>query len=71
MKTYTKGERVNTVLGAGAVAGFEHFDDEGMSLPPSDTDTGGRVVVTLDDPSAWIGQEKHGDPYMFRSEITN
>ena len=69
MTTYKVGERVTTPLGAGTVVSFEHFDDEGMSLEPSNTDQGRRVVVKLDDPTRWAAHATHGNPYMFRSEI--
>lgn len=70
MRTYKTGDRVQTPLGAAAVQAFEWFDDEGASLPPADTDQGGRVLVTLDDPARWIaGTLGHEGPYMLRNEI--
>ena len=69
MTTYKAGDRVTTPLGAGTVEAFERFDDKGMSLEPSNTDQGGRVVVKLDDPTQWAAHATHGNPYMFRSEI--
>eukprot|EP01009_Symbiontida_sp_KSa7_P007300 NODE_4052_length_364_cov_1.361905_g3472_i0.p1 GENE.NODE_4052_length_364_cov_1.361905_g3472_i0~~NODE_4052_length_364_cov_1.361905_g3472_i0.p1 ORF type:complete len:70 (+),score=4.79 NODE_4052_length_364_cov_1.361905_g3472_i0:34-243(+) len=48
-----KGDRVMTEYGPGEVAGFEHFDPYGKSLPLSDTRTGYRVAIALDPGHAW------------------
>lgn len=69
----TKGQRVQTPLGAGTVLGFERFTLNGFSAPNSDTDIEGstsRVVVQLDHPENWACHPLCPHPYMLRSELT-
>jgi hypothetical protein len=41
-----------------------------MSLEPSETDQGGRVLIKLDEPTCYLaGTLGHAGPYMFRNEI--
>lgn len=70
-----KDQRVMTPLGPGTVIGFEGFINNGMNGVVYDTEAGiptCRVVVRLDDPSAWLFHkpEDPKDPYMFRSDLT-
>jgi hypothetical protein len=70
MITFKAGDRVQTPLGAGTVQDFEAFDENGKQAANSPTDNGRRVRVKLDDPTKWAAHETHGDPYMFRSELS-
>lgn len=68
---YTKGSRVATPYGLGTVRAFERITESLELLPDSDEDPGsdGRIQVTLDDPTRWLGG-RYGDPYMYRRELT-
>lgn len=71
MIQYNQGDRVNTPHGPGTVAGFEAFDDKGRNVEPSTTDNGRRVIVQLDDPSAWPAHTvATTPPHYFRDEVT-
>lgn len=70
MSTLTVGSRVMTPLGAATVLGFETFNAKGFSAPLSNTDNGGRVAVTLDEPDNWLFSKKGAIPYIFRSQLT-
>lgn len=70
MTRYGKGDRVSTPHGLGTVEAFESFDDKGRNTEPSTTDNGRRVIVRLDDPSAWIGATiTDTPPHYFREEV--
>ena len=68
---FSHGRRVNTYRGAGSIVGFELFGKDGQSLAPVKNDTGGRVIVALDNPDAWpCATAANPNPYFFRSELT-
>lgn len=68
---FSIGQRVQTPLGVGTVAGFEEFNIKGWPISPSRVDRGyGRVTVRLGEPDAWhLMSEKTPDPYCYRNEL--
>lgn len=72
MQRYNKGDRVNTPHGPGIVVGFEAFDtNTGRNIEPSATDNGRRVIVHLDDQTAWPAHTvATTPPHYFRNEVT-
>ena len=66
-----KGQRVTTAHGAGTIAGFESFDEDGHNAEPSETDNGNRAIVRLDNPDNWPAHTiATTDPHYQRDELS-
>lgn len=73
MTTYTVGQRVTTSKGTGTVRGFEHLTKGACYVDEHDAGPGAaypcRIMVEMDDASAWTPTEHTPHPFMFRHEV--